>query len=274
MAKKNLSFKTKLKTIQLENNSLLCVGLDSETSKIPAKFKQKKHPQFEFNKWIINQTHKNVCAYKINSAFYEAQGSQGFQELERTIKYLTSNYPQIVTIADFKRADIGNTNDGYVKGIFDHLGFDAVTLHPILGSEALAPFLERIDKGCIILCRTSNPGAGELQDQKINLGQKKIPLWQLIAQQVSQKWNKNDNCLLVVGATYPKELKKVRKIVEEMDLLIPGIGAQGGDLKAVLEVGLNSQKRGLIISSSRGIIFADSPEKEARKLQAEINGLR
>jgi orotidine-5'-phosphate decarboxylase len=203
-------------------NSLVCVGLDSEFEKLPAQFKDKEFPQFEFNKYIIDQTAEFVAAFKPNSAFYEARGEQGWKELKLTMDYLTSKYPDIFTICDAKRADIGNTNNGYVKAIFDELGFDAITLHPYLGKEALKPFLDRTDKVSIILCRTSNPGAGELQDLSISppppLGEERgegVPFWKFIAQKVSQDWNYNHNCMLVVGATYPEEMKVVRSMVGE-----------------------------------------------------------
>jgi len=254
-------------------NSLLCVGLDSDFEKIPdrpQKFKSLEFPQFEFNKWIIEETHEFVAAYKPNIAFYEARGDQGMKELKMTMDYLIKNHPDIFTILDAKRADIGNTNNGYVTSIFDWLGFDAVTLHPYLGGEALKPFLDRKDKVSIILCRTSNEGAGELQDLEIE-GR---PLWQIVAEKVSKVWNKNNNCILVVGATYPEEMKRIRSLVGDMTFLVPGIGAQGGDIKAVLEAGLNSEGLGLIINSSRGIIFSENPKEEARKLSGVINQYR
>lgn len=253
-----------------KNNSLLCVGLDSNIEKIPQQFLKTKTPQFNFNKWIIKQTHPYVAAYKPNLAFYEARGEQGWRELRLTMQYLQEQHPDIFTIADAKRADIGSTNHGYVEAIFDQLQFDAITLHPYLGQEALQPFLERKDKISIILCKTSNPGSGEFQDLKI----KQQTLWEYMAREVSQKWNTHQNCMLVVGATYPKQLAKVRQIVGEMTLLIPGIGAQGGDLRAVMQVGLNSNKNGLIINSSRGIIFAENPGQAAQKLKIEINQWR
>ncbi len=246
--------------------SLLCVGLDSDIKRLPQRFLKKEHPQFEFNKWIIDQTHQYVCAYKPNLAFYEARGAIGWSELAMTTKYLQLEHSDIFLIADAKRADIGSTNQGYVTAILDELGFDAVTLSPYLGQEALEPFLKRKDKACIILCRTSNPGAGEFQDLEVE-GK---PLWRHVAEKVAGSWNKNSNCMLVVGATYPKELQQVRQAVNDMWLLVPGVGAQGGDLEAVLKVGLNSQSRGLVINSSRGIIFADDPKKEAKKVFESI----
>lgn len=247
-------------------DSLLCVGLDADFDKIPRRFLKLKFPQFEFNKWIIQETHQYASAYKPNSAFYEARGNKGMLELKMTMDYLNKNHPDIFTILDAKRADIGNTNNGYVSAIFDWLCFDAVTIHPYLGKEALLPFLERKDRCSIILCRTSNPGAGEFQDLVV----KDKPVWRIVAEKVVKDWNKNKNCMLVVGATYPKEMKEIRQIVGDMTFLVPGIGAQGGDIRDVLKVGLNREGLGLIINSSRGIIFAKSPRKEAKKLCEDI----
>ena len=261
-------------------NSLLCVGLDSDFNKLPEKFKRMEFPQFEFNKYIIGETHEYAASFKLNIAFYEARGDKGILELKKTMEYLQENYLDIFLICDCKRADIGNTNQGYVDEFFDWFGFDAITLHPYLGKEALIPFLDRKDKGCIILCRTSNPGAGEFQDLEIGVGHQNsgcptpVKLWQIVAEKVYYDWNENKNCLLVVGATYPEEIKKIRDLVGDMTFLVPGIGAQGGDIKAVLEAGLNSEGLGLIINSSRGIIFAENPKQEAQKLCEEINRYR
>ncbi len=254
-------------------NSLLCVGLDPDFEKIPKRFLKLKFPQFEFNKWIIEETHEYAAAYKPNMGSYEARGSKGWQELEMTMKYLHDNYPDIFTICDAKRADIGYTNELYAKAIFDTLGFDAITLHPYLGKEALKPFLDRQDKISIILCRTSNPGAGELQDLLVADSSTTLrarPLWEVVAERVSKNWNKNNNCMLVVGATYPEEMKKIRALVGDMTFLVPGIGTQGGSVKKVMKAGLNTEGLGLIINSSRGIIFAADPKAEARKLCEEI----
>src|SRR3989339_1745634 len=254
-------------------NSLLCVGLDADFAKIPAKFLKMEFPQFEFNKWIIGETHEYSAAFKANSAFYEARGDRGIRELKMTMEYLREKHPDVFLICDCKRADIGNTNQGYVDSFFDWYGFDAITLHPYLGGEALQPFLDRKDKGCIILCRTSNPGAGELQDLELrkpfNSAQSK-QLWQIVAEKVYYDWNKNNNCMLVVGATYPEEMKKIRNIAGDMTFLVPGIGAQGGSVAKVMKAGLNSQNLGLIINSSRGIIFSENPKKEAQRLCEEI----
>jgi orotidine-5'-phosphate decarboxylase len=263
-------------------NSLVCVGLDSEIGKLPARFKKLEHPQFEFNKWIIDQTAEFTSCYKPNSAFYEARGDAGIRELKMTMEYLQQNNADIFTILDAKRADIGNTNNGYVTAVFDWLGFDAITLHPYLGKEALKPFLDRADKGCIILCRTSNPGAGELQDLRVSSplplgegqGEGFKSLWQTVAEKVRDEWNYNNNCFMVVGATYPEEMKTIRSLAPEITFLVPGVGAQGGDVKATVEAGLDINRRGLMISSSRGIIFAENPAEEARKLRDEINKYR
>lgn len=257
-------------------NSLVCVGLDSDYSKLPDKFKKSKSSQFDFNKWIIEQTYQYVAAYKPNIAFYEARGDQGIRELKQTMDYLRKKHPDIFTICDCKRADIGNTNQGYVDSLFDWFGFDAITIHPYLGSEALEPFLIRKDNGCIILCRTSNSGAGELQDLKVKsffakASKNEQPLWRYIATMVVRKWNKNNNCMLVVGATYPKEMKTIRALTGDMTFLVPGVGAQGGNVEDVVKSGLNSKGNGLIINSARGIIFSDNPAREAVKLKDEIN---
>jgi orotidine-5'-phosphate decarboxylase len=248
-------------------SSLLCVGLDSEIRQIPAAFQSDDMPQFAFNRWIIDQTHAFTSAYKLNTAFYEARGDQGWHELYLSVEYLRNKYPDMLTICDAKRGDIGSTNNGYAKAIFDELGFDAITLHPYLGREALQPFLERADKGAIILCRTSNPGAGELQDLPVD-GK---PLWQVVAEKVSRDWNMNGNCMLVVGATYPSEMRQIRAIAGEMTFLVPGIGAQGGDVDAVVEAGLNADGRGLILTASRSIIFAANPGQAAQSTRDQIN---
>ncbi len=261
-----MNFQEKLDKIVKKNNSLLCVGLDQYL--------------FSFNKKIIKQTYDLVCAYKPNSAFYEAQGAEGIQELKLTCDYLRKNYPEIPIILDAKRGDIGNSNQGYINYAFDYLGADAITLHPYLGKESLEPFLKLKDKGFFILCRTSNPGSGELQDLKVlqtlhgrgQIGNKSLYLH--IAIKVAREWNESGNCMLVIGATYQKELAEIRRLVGDMTLLVPGIGMQGGDVETTIKSGLNSKKAGLIINSSRGIIFALNPRSEAKKLRDEINRYR
>jgi orotidine-5'-phosphate decarboxylase len=250
--------------------SLLCVGLDTDIGSLPEAYQRETLPQFGFNRNIIEQTHEYAAAYKLNAAFYERRGEQGLRELRLTMEYLRGEHPDLFTICDAKRGDIGSTNEAYAAAIFDGMGFDAVTLHPYVGREALMPFLSRRDRVSIILCRTSNPGAGELQDLKV--GEK--TLWQVIAEKVSQEWNANENCMLVVGATYPAELLRVREMVGDMTLLVPGIGAQGGDVQAAVTAGLNRAGRGMIVNSSRGILWSDDPGAAARALRDAINACR
>ena len=265
------------------------MGLDSDMSKLPERIRTGPHPQATFNKAIVYATQGLVCAYKPNVAFYEARGTEGIEDLKMTCDYIKAHYPEVVIILDAKRGDIGNTNEGYVTFAFDYLGADAITLHPYLGKEAIKPFLDRKDKGCIILCRTSNPGAGELQDLKVDSGlsrgesreNQRIELYQYLAQKVAKDWNYNGNCALVVGATYPDELTIVRRLVKSMPILIPGIGAQGGDVEKTVKAGVDSKGGNAIINASRSIIFAstgaDFAQKarvEASKLKDEINQYR
>lgn len=254
-----------------KNNSLVCVGLDPVLEKLPEEFKAKEKSFFEFNKSVIDATQDLVCAYKPNSAFYEALGAEGIQQLKDTCDYIKRNYPEIPIILDAKRGDIGSTNDGYVEFAFSYLQADAITLHPYMGQKSLQPFLDKADKGCVILCQTSNEGADEFQSLEAG-GEN---LYKAVAEAVAKNWNKNGNCLLVTGATYPEELKEIREITgDEMIFLVPGIGAQGGDLEATLNTGLNSSGKGLIINSSRAIIYAESPRLEAENLQKQINRYR
>lgn len=250
--------------------SLLCVGLDPEFERVPERFKSAEWPLFAFNRWIIEQTHLYAAAYKPNMAFYEARGVQGLRELELTMEYLREEHPEVFTICDAKRGDIGNTNRGYAASIFDAMGFDAVTLHPYLGKEALMPFLERRDKMSIVLCRTSNPGAGEFQD----LESEGRPLWETVASRVSSDWDVEGSCMLVVGATYPEEMRRIRAVAPGTPFLVPGVGAQGGDVAAVVAAGLDARGKGLLISSSRGVVFSDDPADVARALRDEINAAR
>lgn len=258
-------------------NSLLCVGLDSRYELLPEEFRRAEHPQFEFNKFIISQTHEFSAAYKLNIAFYEARGSKGYVELKMTTDFLRREHPDIFIICDCKRGDTENTNELYAQSLFNWFGFDAVTLNPYMGRETLEPFLKRADKICIILCRTSNPGAPEIQDLII----KGKPLWHCIAEKVVNEWNENRNCMLVVGATYPEEMKEIRSIAGDMTFLVPGIGHQKGNLEDMMRSGLIrdvstpfSSGKGLIVNSSRKIIFSENPSEEAKKLRDLINSSR
>lgn len=251
-------------------NSLLCVGLDADTAKIPARFASAEFPQVEFNKFIIEQTHMYVAAYKTNSAFYEARGDRGLRELKMTVEYLRTAHPDVFTILDAKRADIASTSEKYAEFAFDWLGADAATLNPYMGEDGLTPFLERKDKACIILCRTSNPGAKEFQD--LDCGGRS--LWQVVAERVRDQWNKNSNCMLVAGATYPEELKALRAMMGDMTFLVPGVGLQGGEFETAVKAGLNAKRKGLIVNVSRGVIFADNPAAAAQEMRDWINACR
>src|SRR3989344_5955495 len=266
MSPAQVKFDTRAKKI----NSLLCVGLDTDIAKIGAEFRGKDYPQFEFNKHIIDTTAPYAAAFKPNAAFYEARGVEGWRELAMTIDYIRSEYPDIFTILDAKRGDIGNTNQGYVTSIFDEMGFDAVTLNPYMGREALKPFLEREDKVSIILCSTSNDGAGEFQDLKAGTE----PVFMRVARRVTDAWNEKGNCMLVVGATKPAELRMVRDLVGDMTILVPGIGTQGGEVEDVVHAGLNKEKLGLVVAVSRSLIYAESPLEEAKAIVEEINASR
>jgi len=272
-----MNFKDKLEKIIKENNSLLCIGLDPAFGKMPKKILKKKNSIFEFNKSIINETADIVCSYKPQFAFYASRGLDGIKALIQTIAYVHHQYPKIPVILDAKRGDIGSTAEQYAEEIFDVYSADAVTVNPFLGFDSLKPFLERKDKGIIVLARTSNPGASDFQDLKINIS----PLYIKIAEKVVA-WHKiYKNCLMVVGATWPQQLKEIRDIANDMFFLIPGVGAQRGDLKNTLKYGLTKQKSGLIISASRSIIFASKERdfakqarREAIKLKEEINTYR
>lgn len=272
-----MNYIAKLDKVAKKNNSLLCVGLDSDYHKLPRFLLDHRYPQFAFNKVIIDATHDLVCAFKPNSAFYEVQGEHGILQLKMTCDYIREKYRGIPVILDAKRGDIGESNDRYDRFAFEYLDVDAITLHPYLGREALEPFLNHKDKMCYILCRTSNPGAGEFQDLKS--GGK--PLYQIVARHVADNWNKNRNCGLVVGATYPGELKIVRRIAKNLPFLVPGIGAQGGDLKKSVRYAADRHGSGFIITSSRSIIFASNnlnfakkAREAAQKLKNQINSYR
>lgn len=251
-------------------NSLVCVGLDSDVEKLPDAFRSETSPQLAFNRHIIDATAEFAAAFKFNMAFYEAEGAEGWRQLAQSLEYLRRQHPNILTICDAKRSDIGNTSAGYARAIFGELGFDAVTLNPYLGRDALQPFLDHKDKACIILCRTSNPGSADIQ----NLITSDRPLWQHVAEKVRSEWNACGNCMMVASAAHPAEMALIRAIAGDMTLLVPGIGAQGGDVGAVARAGLNSAGRGLIINSSRGVIFAADPGAAAAELRAAVNAYR
>ena len=231
--------------------SFLCIGLDVDLSKIPAHLLKLPSPIFEFNKAIIDATHHLCVAYKPNIAFYEAYGQEGWEALKQTINYLNKNHPDIFTIADAKRGDIGNTSRMYAKAFFEDLGFDSITTAPYMGKDSIEPFLEFEDKHTILLALTSNPGAFDFQ----TLNSSK-PLYQLVLE-TSKTWRNSKNLMYVVGATKAEYFKSIRSIVPDSFLLVPGIGAQGGSLEEVCTYGLNSDV-GLLINSSRAIIYASN----------------
>lgn len=237
--------------------SMLCVGLDSDLNKIPKHILKLDDPIFEFNKSIIDATANYSVAFKPNLAFYESLGIDGWKSLEKTISYINERYPEIFTIADAKRGDIGNTSKMYAKAFFENLKFDAVTVAPYMGKDSVSPFLEYDGKWVIVLALTSNQGAFDFQFSKDSKTNKH--LYENVLETSSQ-WGTKDNMMYVVGATKAEMLKEVRQIVPDHFLLVPGVGAQGGDLDAVVKNGANKDK-GLIINSSRGIIYADDSEK-------------
>lgn len=263
-------FTDQINTLVAKNKTFLCVGLDPDLKKIPQDFLKKTQPLFEFNKTIINATKDLVCAYKPQIAYYAAYGAE--QELKETIRYIQKL--KIPVILDSKRGDIGETAEMYAKEAFEIYGADAVTVNPYMGGETLKPYLKHKDKGVIVLCKTSNPGSGDLQD----LTSHGKTIYEIVAEKAVNEWNQNKNVLLVVGATHVEPLRKIRQIAKEMTFLVPGVGAQGGDLKAVLKAGLNAQKQGLIINSSRAILYASGgstlAESAFRAAQQVVNEMR
>ncbi len=258
-----------------QNDSLVCVGLDPEIERFPRHLAGQGSPIFQFNKAIIDATADLVCAYKPQFAHYAAYEAE--DQLERTIEYIHRSHPEVPVILDSKRGDVGNTAERYAIEAFERYGADAVTVNPYLGGDSLEPFLRRADKGVIILCRTSNPGARDLQDLKVG----ERALYQVVAQLAAQRWNSHGNCLLVVGATYPEELAQVRALVGDMALLVPGVGAQGADVAQAVSRGQTADGTGLIISSSRAILyasqgqdFASAARAATEKLRGEINASR
>ncbi len=235
-----------------EKKSFLCIGLDVDLEKTPPHLLELEDPIFEFNKQIIDATHEVTVAYKPNTAFYEAYGLKGWQALEKTIAYLNEKHPEIFTIADAKRGDIGNTSTRYAKAFFENMNFDALTVAPYMGQDSVEPFLAFKDKFTILLALTSNKGGLDFQ----GLETQKALVFEEVLQK-SQTWKGAEQLMYVVGATKPEYLKEIRKIIPNGFLLVPGIGAQGGDLEAVCKNGLNNEV-GLLINSSRGIIYAGS----------------
>ena len=256
-------------------DSLVCVGLDPEIERFPRQVAAEPSPIFQFNKAIIDATADLVCAFKPQFAHYAAYEAE--DQLERTIEYLHKTYPDVPVILDVKRGDVGNTAERYAIEAFERYGADAVTVNPYLGSDALEPFLRHADKGVFILCRTSNPGARELQD--LSVGGRR--LYEVVAEMSAQRWNTRGNCGLVAGATYPADLAAVRALAPGLPLLVPGVGAQGGDVAQAVTSGQSADGTGLLVSSSRGILyasagadFAGAARRATEQLRAQINASR
>lgn len=267
-----MNFKDKQLVASQNNNSLLCIGLDPDPELMPAI------DVFQFNREIIDATSDLVCAYKPNLAFYEALGIEGLRALERTLAHVPSGIP---VIGDAKRGDISSSSKAYARALFEVLGFDAVTVNPYLGHDSISPFTDYEDKGVFILCKTSNAGASDFQESLVVESEADKdaprPLFESVALKAN-KWNTQGNIGLVVGATYPEQLKKVRQLCPEIQLLVPGIGAQGGDLASTIRNGVDSHGQNLIISCSRQVLyasrerdFATAARREALKIREQIN---
>lgn len=248
--------------------SFLCIGLDVDLEKIPTYLLDLEDPIFAFNKAIIDATHHLAVAYKPNTAFYEAYGMKGWKALKKTIGYLNKNHPEIFTIADAKRGDIGNTSARYAKAFFEDLGFDSVTVAPYMGKDSIEPFLAFKEKQTILLALTSNAGASDFQVENANENE----LYKKVLQ-VSKTWTNSENLMYVVGATKAGYFGEIRKIVPDSFLLVPGIGAQGGNLEEVCRYGMNDQV-GLLINSARGIIYASDTEDFAQAAAEKANELQ
>ena len=275
-----MNFLEKLLQASRTQNSMLCVGLDPEPSRFPPRFRgeDKEILTVHFCKAMIEATAPYACAYKPNIAFFEVLGPNGMHVLQEVIRAVPSNLPVIL---DAKRGDIGNTARAYAETLFDIYQCDAVTVNPYLGHDSLTPFLDYKDKGIFVLCRTSNPGARDLQDLRVHTAEdNERPLYEVVAQRV-QSWNGAGNCGLVVGATYPQELRDIRALCPDMPILIPGVGTQGGDLEASVCAGVDAQGERILISVSRSVLYASSESdyataaaKQARTLRDQINEAR
>lgn len=272
-----MSFIETLRAAWRDQNSLVCVGLDPDPNQFPSNVERDAQGALSFCCEVVEATADLVCAFKPQIAHWAALEAEA--ELKQLIAFVHENFPDVPVILDAKRGDIGSTAQRYATEAFDRFGADAVTLNPYMGADTLEPFLTRHDRGSVILCRTSNPGGADLQDLVLENGQ---PLYLHLAGLIAREWNANDNCMLVVGATVPEQLAAVRQAVGEMPLLVPGIGAQGGDLEAALNAGMLADGTGLVINSSRGVLYAggDQPgyakavRRAAVELRDEINELR
>jgi orotidine-5'-phosphate decarboxylase len=247
-----MNFISSVEAAQKKNHSFLCVGLDPDLSKFPKELLKDSSPLLSFNKAIIDATADLVCCYKPQIAYYAAIGAE--EQLKQSIDYIHSKYPGVPVILDAKRNDIGSTAEMYAREAFERYSADALTVNPFMGSDTLQPFLKYKEKGVIVLCKTSNPGSADFQNRLIDGS----PLYLLIAEKASREWNTNRNVCLVVGATYPGEMAAIRSTAPTIPFLVPGIGAQGGDVVSVIKNGSTPDGYGLIINSSRAIIHASS----------------
>jgi len=256
-------FCERLDQAHLATNGLLCVGLDPDLNKLPGELRDVPQPLFAFDRRVVDATFDIAAAYKPQIAFYSALGKEA--ELAASIRYIRERAPAALVILDAKRNDIGNTAQAYAREAFERYGADAVTVNPYMGEDSVLPFLARPERGAILLCRTSNPGARDFQDLLVG-GQ---PLYRRIAEHAAAHWNEHQNLMLLVGATYPEEMAELRRAHPALWFLVPGIGAQGGDLDSTLAAGLNTRGTGLLISSSRAIIYAGGGQSAAIRAAAE-----
>jgi orotidine-5'-phosphate decarboxylase len=268
-----IKFAERLDQAHLATHSLVCVGLDPDLGKLPADLRGDPQPLYAFSRRIVDATIGLAAAYKPQIAFYSALGKE--DELAASILYIRERAPAALVILDAKRNDIGNTAEAYAREAFERYGADAVTVNPYMGEDSVLPFLARPDRGAVLLCRTSNPGARDFQDLLVD-GR---PLYRRVAERAASQWNGHQNLMLVVGATCPSEMAELRRAHPALWFLVPGIGAQGGDLDSTLSAGLNAQGTGLLINSSRGIIYAGGGESAAIRgaagaLRAAINRKR
>ena len=275
-----MSFMQALRTRWEQADSLVCVGLDPEPAKFPAQFTGDPDAVFNFCRAIVDATAPYVCSFKPQIAHFAALGAE--DALQRLIAHIHAAHPGTPVILDSKRGDIGSTAQHYATEAFDRYGADAVTANPYLGRDSVQPFLDRADRGVVILCRTSNPGAGDLQDLVVSDNSRGgRPLYQHVAEKVAREWNGHGNCALVVGATWPQQLREVRAIVGDVPFLVPGVGAQGGDVEAVVTNAKTADGTGLVVSSSRAVLyasngadFATAAANAAKALRDEINRFR
>lgn len=263
-----MGFMGKLAAAWRSNNSLICVGLDPDPVRLPAHLPRNIEGIVAFNQAIIDATHDLVCAFKPQIAYFSAHHAE--EGLTRTIDHIRTHYPHMPVILDAKRGDIGSTAEKYAVEAFERYGADAVTVNPYMGHDSVAPFLTYTDRGVIILCRTSNPGAADFQD--LDVGGR--PLYEAVAERVVEKWNTHGNCMLVVGATWPEQMARVRSIVGDMPFLVPGVGAQGGDVEKLVRAGKTVEGAGLVISSSRAVLYADQGKGFAEAARSEALRLR